>query len=557
MGVMKNILIILLFWYLFGVGLPASTQVASFDETGRLAMLARAWGFLKYYHPQKDNTFSNWDESLIRAIPMARLARNREEFSDVVVQLIQEAGGINPFTFTDLKPGPTPDEPLYAWMDDDKFISPRVSLLLNVIRSNCRGPNSLTLYQPGTNIILAEEEEPYNDELFPSEEIRLLSLFRFWNVIHHFFPYKSLMDRPWDDKLLEMIPVFIQTANRLEYALAVRELTAGINDSHAFLVSNTLDSEYWGKLYPPFISRTVEKRIVVVKVLESQPDGVQTGDVVLALDTKSVEELRTRHRKYIQASNEAYFERAFNGYLFRGTQTALTLTVERNGRQLTIPLSRITASRYTELKSAGPVLPMYRWLENNIGYVDMGLLTGDKVDRMMDELISARAIIFDSRNYPNWTIYQLAERLNPKAVPFVRFTYPDSKRPGFFTTSRNTLCGPSQESNNHYKGKVVILFNEETLSQAEFTCMALQTAPDAVSIGSQTAGADGNVTQISLPGGLLAYFTGLGVYYPDGRETQRIGIVPDILVTPTINGIRKGIDEVLEQAIEHIEANVN
>jgi C-terminal processing protease CtpA/Prc len=82
--------------------------------------------------------------------------------------------------------------------------------------------------------------------------------------------------------------------------------------------------------------------------------------------------------------------------------------------------------------------------------------------------------------------------------------------------------------------------------------MALETARDTKIIGSQTAGADGNVSLIRLPGGIYTYFTGLGVYYPDGGETQRVGIVPDIVVRPTIGGIRSGRDEVLETALDYI-----
>ena len=46
--------------------------------------------------------------------------------------------------------------------------------------------------------------------------------------------------------------------------------------------------------------------------------------------------------------------------------------------------------------------------------------------------------------------------------------------------------------------------------------------------------------------------TGMGVYYPDGRETQRIGMIPDFEVKPTIAGIKAGKDEVLQKAIELI-----
>ena len=46
--------------------------------------------------------------------------------------------------------------------------------------------------------------------------------------------------------------------------------------------------------------------------------------------------------------------------------------------------------------------------------------------------------------------------------------------------------------------------------------------------------------------------SGIGVYYPDGKETQRIGIIPDIEIKPTIKGIREGRDELLEKAISII-----
>ena len=67
-------------------------------------------------------------------------------------------------------------------------------------------------------------------------------------------------------------------------------------------------------------------------------------------------------------------------------------------------------------------------------------------------------------------------------------------------------------------------------------------------IGSTTAGADGNVSQIPLPGGMQTMISGIGVFYPDKTPTQQVGIVPNIAVRPTIDGIRAGRDEVLEAA---------
>ena len=83
--------------------------------------------------------------------------------------------------------------------------------------------------------------------------------------------------------------------------------------------------------------------------------------------------------------------------------------------------------------------------------------------------------------------------------------------------------------------------------------MGLRTAPKATVIGGTTAAADGNVSKIVLPGGIDTMISGIGVYYPDGKETQRIGIIPDMEIKPTIKGIREGRDELLEKAISIIK----
>ena len=76
---------------------------------------------------------------------------------------------------------------------------------------------------------------------------------------------------------------------------------------------------------------------------------------------------------------------------------------------------------------------------------------------------------------------------------------------------------------------------------------------NTVILGSQTSGADGRVSDIFLPGGIKTWISGFGVYYPDGGQTQRVGIVPDIEVKPTVKGFVEGRDELLEKAIEVVD----
>jgi C-terminal processing protease CtpA/Prc len=49
-------------------------------------------------------------------------------------------------------------------------------------------------------------------------------------------------------------------------------------------------------------------------------------------------------------------------------------------------------------------------------------------------------------------------------------------------------------------------------------------------------------------------FSGLDVRHADGRQLQRIGLIPDVPVAPTLAGIRAGQDEVLERAIQYLAA---
>ena len=59
------------------------------------------------------------------------------------------------------------------------------------------------------------------------------------------------------------------------------------------------------------------------------------------------------------------------------------------------------------------------------------------------------------------------------------------------------------------------------------------------------------VSKVFIPGQVKIYFTGLGIYYPDFRQTQRVGITPDIFVCPTLQGIKSGKDEILDSAIQY------
>jgi C-terminal processing protease CtpA/Prc len=195
-------------------------------------------------------------------------------------------------------------------------------------------------------------------------------------------------------------------------------------------------------------------------------------------------------------------------------------------------------------------------LPGNIGYADLHRLRISMVDAMFERLKDTKAIIFDMRGYPHETASDIASRLTQKEhVPAARYedlVVEHPSRLGEEPLKRIRLQFIPSSNKPHYKGKTVMLINEFSISQAEGTGLFLEAANGTKFIGSPTAGANGDLTNFTVPGGISITFSGHGVSHADGRQLQRVGLLPDIEVKPTIRGIREGRDEVLERAIEYL-----
>ncbi len=298
--------------------------------------------------------------------------------------------------------------------------------------------------------------------------------------------------------------------------------------------------------------------MIITEILDStivKTDGIKTGDLIVKINDKEIKQIIEEKRSLISASNESSFLNRITEPILTGTDDSIKIefliddkNIIKNINWVDLNENRYSLRNKPNYKKG---VAKFKLLANSIGYVNMGLLKEKNIPAMIEELKSTKAIVFDLRNYPNGTLFKVANFLNSKEQPFVIYTNPDLSYPGRFKWTKSNTCG--KENSNNYKGKVIILLNEDSVSQPEWTAMGFQTAGNTTIIGSQTGGADGNASDIQVFKQIFAQFTGLGVFYPDGRQTQRIGIIPDIEVKPTILGIQQGKDEVLDRAILFIE----
>lgn len=301
----------------------------------------------------------------------------------------------------------------------------------------------------------------------------------------------------------------------------------------------------------PFAVKLINNKAVITRFYADSLPFLRVGTVISHIDGISIQAYIEQLRPYVAASTESDLLRDLNRLIGVGKTNLAKLTVEQQGGDSTLTINRYPFPMFdkTFFTSTNARYPLSTWMGDSVGYVNMGKLMSKQVDSTLKPLLKAKAIIFDLRNYPNGTYWLIGRYLTDQPAVFAAFTGPDLKFPGVFHPV-GTARLPAVAGKRLYRGKVVVLINEDSQSHAEFTAMAFRLVAGVIFIGSSTAGADGNISWVPLPGGYRTAFSGLGVYYPDGRETQRVGIKPDIEIKPTIVGLREERDEVLIKALE-------
>jgi C-terminal processing protease CtpA/Prc len=97
--------------------------------------------------------------------------------------------------------------------------------------------------------------------------------------------------------------------------------------------------------------------------------------------------------------------------------------------------------------------------------------------------------------------------------------------------------------------KKAFLIDSRAISAAESYLGIVEHYHLAELVGAPTAGTNGDVNSIGLPGGYRISWTGMQVIKQDGSRHHGIGILPTIPVAPTIQGVAAGRDEVLERGM--------
>lgn len=538
----------------FDPGSRVEISTLSPSQIDVLFTLGKIWGFLKYHHPAITSGQRNWDYDLFRVLPAVLAAGNHKEAMAAIAHWVDQLGPI-----ADCAPCSTLDgeelhlQPDLKWISDQHFLGPNLSRALQNAYVS-RPAEGIQFYvsrkaegNPGF-----EHELRYPGFKAPDPGIQLLALFRFWNMIEYWFPYRNLI-ADWDKLLRESIPRIALAKSFDDYQLQLMRVIAAVQDGHDNLWSSLKLRPPVGECQLPVILRYIEKRFVVSDYASSdRSPGFKIGDAITAIDGLPVKKLASRVLPYYGDSNDAARYRDIGRSLTRGSCASVPIEINRDNKSMKLAVDRVETHKLDLTRDGRHDLPgdTFQILPQNIGYLKLSSVKADRIDANLHAAADTKGLIVDIRNYPSeFVVFALGSHLVQRDTQFARFTEADLSNPGVFRWRQG---GPLMPEAPYFFGRVVILVDEMSQSQSEYTAMALRATPNAIVMGSTTAGADGDTSAVPIPGNLQTFISGLGVFYPDKRPTQRIGIVPDIVVNPTIAGIRAGRDEVLESAVDYI-----
>lgn len=564
---MKKILVCIFFlagicWYApaqekgdYATGSGFEECPADSSVLGNIEVLCRVWGFVKYHHPRFRDSTLNADYELFRLLPEVATAGKKER-NRILSDWIASLG-----VFKNDKQGysrmlDTLDYKMTAdlrWLGDHQTLGRKLGRTLRQLRYAHRDSNYYLKREFQGKYVFINEKRYLDSPMMwnPDCGYRLLAFFRYWNFFEYFYPYKQLTDRPWNEVLSAYLPEVIDNRG-LGFRNLMFRLSVELCDTHAFSMNPNLPV-LSGRKVVPADTRFVQDKLVVVSPDRYTRPGIhcfQTGDEILSINGLSIDSLKRFMKAYFSLSNEASLRNQLADMCrYTHADTVPVTFCRENKMQDTLIMTMPVEEYYKRHSQAIYSMPVSCFLTDSIGYIFAGSFQVKDIDAIMDKFNHTKGLVIDLRYYPKEPM-AIFPKLTNKMRTYMEVSRPCYTLPGYFYWKKTKEW--EDPAGDYYKGKVVVLVDENTFSQGETTVMLLQAIPGVQVIGSPTAGTNGDVHSLPLIGYIPASFSGYGIRYPDGTPTQRIGVRIDEIVEPTIEGVKAGRDEVLERAIEII-----
>src|SRR5262249_54019813 len=335
----------------FDAGSGVTLATLSPLQIQNLATLGKVWGFLKYHHPAVTSGKFHWDYELLRVLPGILEARDRSPANAALHNWITSLGPVPSCTkCATLDQSDLHLRPNVKWIEDQAKLGPDLSAeLLSIYRNRpADGGQFFLTLAPGIGNPLFRHELPYRQLKIPDAGFQLLALYRFWNIVEYWSPYRDILEEDWDKVLVKFIPRIALAKNSDEYQRELMALIARMHDGHANLWSSLNVRPPTGDCQLPATVRFVENRAVITALSPGEAakgSGLAIGDVITELDGVPLNKLIERWTPYYAASNEPSRLRDLARSMTRGTCGEANVHVQRENQDVLLKPKRVSGGQ--------------------------------------------------------------------------------------------------------------------------------------------------------------------------------------------------------------------
>lgn len=575
---------------------PAGTPRAPAREPPRpfagrglenVAALARLYGYVRYFYPSSEARAADWDSLLVDGMRRVEGAPDADSLARTLaaiiapvaptVQLFAAAAPIGPRVVMVPKdatcvlhwvhhgvgtgnnfyrPGASPyrsgrlctpatDGHLPAGVPDPR-VPKEVALGAGVV---ARVPLGLwATARDSAPLIEAPATDPTRFSA-ADRATRLAAVAETWNVMQHFYPYFDVVHNDWPAELPRALATAATDSGSEAFLVTLRRLVAALHDGHGSV--NRLDMAAATANYfsPPLLVDWIEGRLVVTTVADSAEHRVHRGDVVVAIEGRPAEAAIRQLETIISGATPQWIRRGAVRTVLAGrsgTTVTLRLSPASGGAEHDVTLTR--TSKPGTLAEARPATVAE--LRPGVFYLDLDRLTDAQFDSILPTLERARGIVFDMRGYPSHVdTPRILAHLSDSALHSAHFDVPVYARPDREGVTYIKGGWPVPPLAPRLRAKVAFVTGGGAISYAETTMGIVEAYHLGAIVGEPTAGTNGNINPILIPGGYNVVWTGMRVLKHDGSRHHGVGILPTVPVHRTLKGVAAGRDEVLERAL--------
>jgi len=566
--------------------------VSSDQKTENLTAFAKAYGYIKYFHPSDEAFQLDWGMFAVYGAQEIEKCRTKAEVVETLNLLFKPIAPSVTFTLSDklpeydikrITPENTNGYHLTYWQHlgvqfgmNAFYRHQNIYSSIRVNRTKDATDKQLFAYHPKFGNIISKEissgiycQFPQvlycnKESTFPKANIELLNqlkeklkncdikaenlsfrlgnIINTFNVFQHFYPYFDVVKVDWNEEFRKALSRCYADKTARDHLLTLKKFTAPLNDGHIWV-----DCKYVKDYSIPPISWEWAENQLVITGVSKDSINIKIGDVVSKINGQYAKDYFNAINTGISAATEGWLNYRANTESLQG-EIGSKLIITINDKP--IELARYGSFSYQEASSK----KSYTIIDDSIYYINLDLISTDTINSLLPELEKSKAIICDLRGYPKSSPDFITHLLKTDdtvsawmQVP--RIVYPDQERIlGFAKYNWKRMMKPAKP----YLGdkKIVFIIDGSAISYAESYMGYIEGYYLATIVGQPTAGTNGNVNTFELPGGYSIRFTGMKVLKHNGSQHHGIGILPDVYVNKTIRGIKEGRDEFLEKAIE-------